>query len=137
MYYWHMYLYMNIYVCVYTPLICPSYTVVFTFPQMRNLWRYYSFSLLLSRWIKQSHENHCVYICNYTHTHMANTYTHTILSLVLLQVGSWKNVGKVSYFCLCLEHVKCYVFGIYFVACLIFIKLILGRIQNELISLKY
>lgn len=46
----------------------------------------------------------------HTETYMANAYTHThtTLVLVLMQVGSWKNIGKVHVF-LCLEYiVKCY-----------------------------
>lgn len=118
-------------VFVYTQLICPSFTVVFTFPQLRNLWYVIiSFPSQISWWIKTHSLKSFnfpwkplwVHLWLYIHTYMANIYTHTVLSLVLMQVGSWKKcrssivfLSVLGTYCkmLCIWNIFCGLSNIY------------------------
>lgn len=95
-YYWYMCLYMNLYICICIDTTNMPFTHSYAYfaPIEEFVTCCCSFPSQMSWWVKTTatkifHKNCCVYIYGFVHTcmHMANTYTHTTLSLVLMQVG--------------------------------------------------
>lgn len=104
---------MNLYICVcifiHTTDMPFIHSCVY-FSPIEEFVTYYSFSLSdimvdkthsLKAFNFPQFKQLCVHLWLYIHTYMANTYTHTVLSLVLMQVDHEKNVGKVSCISVC------------------------------------
>lgn len=94
-----VFIYESVYMCVfvYTQLICLSYIVVVYFSPVEAFVTCYSFSLSdmvdktqSQRFQFSTVKQLYVHLWLYIHTYMANTYTHTTLSLVLMQVDHEK-----------------------------------------------